>query len=203
MNERQKETQKYECVICYEETFEKNVCGHTICDDCFQECLKRWNPFKCPICRIILAENAIDENAVDENAINENAINENATTNLVNVNRNPTVIQHFDSWLVEQIISDTDNSLNMRIYLKPIRGFPFLFNFETCNYGIKVVSVKYPWIAKFLRFRNTWKPGDVIIYVNNESALTTNFGMFRYSRDLSLCHVLDRELFERFLTENV
>jgi hypothetical protein len=185
---------KDECVICYENTVQKNTCGHTICDDCFQKCLRRWNPFKCPICRIVLVENVIDENEITEENTND--------INIITA-ENPTIIQHFDSWLADRIVADTENISNMRRYLEPVRGFPFLFNFETCNHGIRVVSVKYPWIAKLLRFRKTWKTGDVIIYVNNESALTTNFGTFRNSRESKLCHVLDRDLFERFLTENI
>lgn len=192
---QKKDLPKDECVICYEDTVQKNTCGHTICDDCFQKCVRRWNPFKCPICRIVLVNNVIDDDVITEE-------NTNRTT-IINMVGNPTIIQHFDSWLADRIVADTENISNMRRYLKPVRGFPFLYNFETCNHGIRVVSVKYPCIAKFLRFRKTWKAGDVIIYVNNESALTTNFDIFRYSKKLKLCHVLDRYLFERFLTENI
>ena len=197
---------KDECVICYEDTFRKNKCGHTLCGECFQNCLNRYNIFKCPICRIILVDNATYDENVNENITNENATsaeNDTDDANTVNTERVPRMIQHFDSWLVDRIIADTDNLFNMRMYLKPIRGLPFLFNFETCNHGIRIVSVKHRWIVRSLAFSNTLKKGDVITHVNNESALTVNLNVFRNSKISKLCHILDRELFERFLTENV
>ena len=193
---------KTECAVCFEETTDKLLCGHTICGKCSAKWLA--DHCTCPICRKNIKQVEYAQESQDTHALSTSAISTSLSTSTFASTLSAIFTPRFDVWLANTIINETVSLESSRFhsFLQSVYINTKFYTFQITDFGIKVVghtSNKFWFLMHHWRYRNTLKIGDIITHVNgfrwNRAVNHVNFGLFCSCDATIRCHILDRYIF--------
>ena len=194
-----------ECVVCYELTTDRLSCGHVLCNVCHDKWFTTHS--RCPVCRArtIDIEKSSDTQS-DDNTLRFQSILLQYSEEL-DVSR---YLPRFDIWLANELLfrtSDLTLNTNQYGYFRKMKSIPLCYDYDICRYGLRVVGKSTTRSARLLAATfvsriHSWHVGDIISHINGRRCDdTTTLSEFQNTRRYTVCHILDRTIFERLLED--
>lgn len=186
-----------ECVICYEVTTDRLRCLHVVCHMCHEKWFEEHST--CPLCRQSIE---VDNDETSYTSLNEIRFR-NLRDRFIMSEEEISVhtVSHmprFDVWLVNQILFENPIfPINQFGYFLKMKSLPFCYQYNLCEYGLKVVGKNDSRLSRGLRMMmsDSWNIGDIIAYIDGVLFNEANIAEFTSRCRYTTCHILNPNIF--------